>query len=362
MWSERYDRDVGDVFGIQDEIATTIVERLKVILVQQDGPLVKPTTQNLDAYQLYLQGRFFWNRRELHRALEYFEKAVSVDPGYALAHAGAADAYGMLGFGYGGDPRVIMPKAKTAAMRALELDSTLAEAHYSFSYVNFVYDRDWPEAARAFERAIELNPSYVAAHYMYGFYLMLVEGKADKAVSEAQRAVAIDPLDGHATGMLCFILWATGRSPEAIPLLEAAIERDPTYFLLHRCRGLAFAAESNYPEAITALEHAAVLSRRDVVVVMELAWIQASSGNTEAAETILKELMARMKQHYVSPCCLAFIQCALGRNDEAFALLEQGYEDRDPVLVTTRVWPQTYGGPLAEDPRFEPFLKRIGWK
>ena len=363
LWSERYDREAGDVFAIQDEIATSIAEQLKVILVgQQDVSLVKPGTLNLDAYQLYLQGRFFWNRRELHRSLACFEQAVSIDPAYALAHAGVADANAMLGFGYGGDPRDLWPKAKRAAHRALELDDELAEAHYSMAYVSFAYDWDWSTAAREFQRAVELNPKYVAARYMYAWYLLLAEGRAAEAIEEARRAVALDPLDSHATGMLCIILWAEGRSEEAIRLLETAIQREPTYFLLHHCLGLAYASQSKLDEAVAALQHAATLSRRDIVVLMELAWAHAMQGNVADADALIDELVARREQHYVSHCCVAFIHGALGRSDEALALFEQAYKDRDPVLVTTRVWPRAYGGPLANDPRYEALLGRVGWK
>jgi tetratricopeptide (TPR) repeat protein len=362
LWSERYDRDMGDIFSIQDEIATTIVERLKVILVQKDEPLVKPPTQNLDAYQLYLRGRFFWNRRELQPALECFENAVSLDPDFALAHTGVADANAILGFGYGGDPRVVAPKGKKAAQRALELDDTLAEAHYSLAYFKFVYERDWPAAAGAFRKAIALNPKHVAAHYMYGFYLLLVEDRGDEGIEEARQAVAIDPLDSHATGMLCLILWLERRSREAIRLLETAIEREPTYFFLHRCLGLAYTAESNYPQAVAALEQAAVLSRRDVVVLMELAWVQVLSGNTGEADAILEELLARSEQQYVNPSCMAFIQGAMGRNEEALALFDRAYDEGDPVLVATRIWQRVLDSPLTKDPGWDVLLRRIGWE
>ncbi len=363
LWSERYDREVGDVFAIQDEIATNIADRLQVLLVRErDAPLVESGTLNLDAYQVYLQGRFCWNRRELPRSLACFERAVSIDPAYALAHAGVADANAMLGFGYGGNPREAGPKAKRAAHKALQLDDGLAEAHYSMAYVSFVYDWDWSTAAREFQRAVELNPKYVAARYMYGWYLLLAEGRGDEAIDEARRAVDLDPFDSHATGMLCIILWAEGRSEEALRLLKTAIQREPTYFLLHRCLGLAYAAQSKFDEAVTALEHAAALSRRDIVVLMDLAWAHVMQGRVEDADAIIDELVARREQQYVSHCSVAFIHGALGRSDTALALFEQAFEDRDPVLVTMRVWPRAYGGPLANDPRYEALLRRVGWK
>ncbi|MFQ5790514.1 MAG: tetratricopeptide repeat protein, partial [Acidobacteriota bacterium] len=361
LWSERYDREMDDVFAIQDEIATAIAERLKVALVgERDQPLVKPSTQNLEAYQLYLEGRFFWNRRELRRGLDCFENALALDPDYALAYAGVADAYGLLGFSGVIRPGEAMPKAREAVERALELDDTLAEAHYSLAYVSCVYDWDWPTAAREFERAIELNPSYAAAHYMYAFYLWLVEGRTDEAIAEANRAVEIDPLDSHATGMLGIVLWGGGRSREAIPLLERAVEQDPAYFFLYRCLGLAYHAESMHPEAIAALEQATILSGRDYIVRTELAIARALSGEPQKAETILNELIARSRQEYVSPLFLAVIQLALGRKEEALASLERAYDKRDPTLVTLKHWP--FVQPLHGDPRFESLLKRIGWK
>ena len=361
IWSERYDREMDDVFAIQDEIATAIAERLKVALVgETDRPLVKPPTENLEAYQLYLEGRFLWNRRELRRALECFERTVALDPDYALAHAGVADAYGLLGFSSIIHPVEAAPKARQAAERALQLDDTLAEAHWAFAYVSFIYDRDWPTAAREFERAIELNPSYVPARYMYAFYLWLVEGRVDEAIAEARLAVKIDPLASHAIGMLCLILWGAGRSSEAIPLLERAIEHDPTYFFLYRCLGTACQAESMHPEAIAALEQAANLSGRDFVALTDLATTHALSGEPQKAQKILDELFGRSRQEYVSPCCLAMIQLALGRKDGALASLERAYQERDPILVLVKRWP--YCQPLHGEPRFESLLRRIGWE
>ena len=360
LWSERYDREMEDVFAIQDEIATAIAERLKVALVPEtDRPLVKRPTENLEAYHAYLQGRFFWNRRQLRRALECFERAVALDPNYALAHAGVADAYALLGFGYGASPQEIIPKAKQAAERALELDDALAEAHHAFAYVSFVYDWAWPTAAREFKRAIELNPSYVPARYMYAFYLWTVEGRVDEAVAEAKRAVKIDPLDSHATGMLCLILIGGGRSREAIPILERAIENDPAYFFSYRCLGLAYQAQSMYPEAIAALEEAAALSGRDLVVIGELAETYALCAETQKAETILDELVARSRQEYVLAGCFSRTHLALGRKDEALLSLDQAYDQCDPTLILIKVWPSYR--PLHGNPRFESLLQRIGW-
>ncbi|MFB3111384.1 MAG: protein kinase [Gemmatimonadales bacterium] len=361
LWSERYDREMDDVFAIQDEIATAIAEKLKVALVgRADQALVKRPTENLEAYQLYLEGRFYWNRRELRRGLACFERALALDPDYALAHAGVADAYGLLGFSSSVHPREAMPKARQAAARALELDDTLAEAHWAFAYVSFIYDWDWPTAAREFERAIELNPSYVPARYMYAFYLWLVEGRSDEAVAEAKLAVEIDPLASHAIAMLGLILWGAGRAREAIPLLEKAIEQDPAYFFLYRCLGLACQAESMYPEAIAALEQAANLLGREPVGLMDLATTHALSGEPQKAQKILDELIGRSRQEYVSPCCLAMIQLALGRKDEALASLERAYQERDPILVCMKRWPSWQ--PVYGDPRFESLLRRIGWK
>ena len=361
LWSERYDRELDDVFAIQDEIATAIAEKLKVALLgERDQSLVKPSTQNLKAYQLYLEGRFYWNRRELRRGLECFERAVDYDPDYALAYAGVADSYALLAFGYGGArPTESLPKAKQAAERALELDESLAEAHNSLAYVS-LYDWEWPTAAREFKRAIELNASYVAARYYYAFYLWLVEGRTDEAIAEAQRAVEIDPLDSHAAGMLGLVLWGARRSHEAIAFLEKAIVHDPTYFFLHRCLGLAFQAEPMHTEAIAALEQAANLSGRDPLVQSELASAYALSGATQKAEDLLEELTARSRQQYVSPLLFAFIQLALGMKDEALASLERAYNEHDPMLVPTKRWPSFK--PLHGDPRFESLLRRIGWK
>lgn len=360
LWSESFDREWGDVFAIQDEIAQAIVDELKVVLVDEaEKALVEPATENLDAYQLYLQGRFYWNRRELRQAIHSLEQAIAIDPDYALAHAGLAAAYAILGFGYGGEPREVMGNAKKAAEHALRLEPSLAETHYALAYVSFVYDFDWASAAREFEKAIELDPDYVAAHYMYGFYLWLVEGRLEEAIAKARRAVELDPLDSHAVGMLGLILSGGGLPHEAIPLLKQAIERDPNYFFLYRVLGIAYQEQSRHFDAASAFQQAAELSRRDQIVLMELGVSRAACGDGEAAVAIVSEFEKRAATDYVSPLCLAAVYGALGRIEEALTHLERAYRERDPCLVVLKRWPTNFE-PLHGEPRFEALLERIG--
>ena len=361
LWSESYDREWGDIFAIQGEIANAIVDGLKVTLADKPGDrLIKPTTENLDAYQLYLQGRFYWNRRELRQAIERLEQAIAIDPDYALAHAGLAATYATLGFGYGGHPGEVMGKARRAAEHSFRLDPNLAETHYALAYVSFVYNRDWAAAAGEFEKAIALDPTYAPAHYMYGFYLWLAHGRLDEAMAVTKHAVDLDPLDSHAVGMHGLVLWAGGRAHDAIPMLERAVERDPTYFFLYRCLGLVYQAHSRYSEALASLEQAANLSKRDFVVLMDLARAYAASNDPESAEEILDELIACSEHEYVSALCLAVIQSALGRKEDALDLLERSYQEQEPMLVVVKWWPM-YFESLHGEARYESLLGRVGW-
>jgi serine/threonine-protein kinase len=366
LWSEKYDREMDDVFAVQDEIASAIADRLKVALADKvDEALVKPATENLEAYQLYWKGRHFWNQRGpgLKQGLECFEQALALDPEYALAHAGVADSHLLLGF-YGMVPsREAMPKAKGAAKRALELDPTLAEPHTTLGFVTFSYDWDWPAAELEFERALELNPRYVAANYWRGAYRAVVgrligTSSSEDAIADCERAAALDPLAFHPIVILAWCYIFVGRYAEALPHLHRVVELQPALLLGHLLLGTVYRGQSKYAEAITAAQSATQISSRHPWAVVDLGLTYAAAGRMADAKTIYDELVQRARSEYVQGSVLAPLAAALGKTDEAFALLEESYEERDARLIFLGVYPDY--DPLRKDPRFPDLMMRMG--
>ena len=330
LWSEQYDRELDDIFAVQEEIAISIADRLKVTLVG-----LEPPTENVEAYDLYLKGRFFWARRGegLNRARDFLGQALAIDPDFALAHAGLADVYSLLGF-YGGlRPEESMPQAKAAAERALELDDTLAEAHTALAWVLMTYEWDWSRAKREFERAIELDPRHAPAHYWLGDYYAYVERDAEAAVVESELAVAVDPLEPHANAGLGQRFFYAGRYEEAEAQFRNAIELAPTSFFAHWHLAQLFAVQSRLDEAITSAETAVTLSARLPHTLATLARIYVAAGERAKAMVILDELESRARREYVQSAVLARVLEALGRTEEAVALYQRAYEERDTSLA-----------------------------
>ena len=364
LWSERYDREMEDIFAIQDEIARAIADRLKVSLEHGgDSSLVKPHTENLEAYQLYLKGRSLLYKRGLAipRGLECFNQALTLDPDYALAHAGLADGHTTLGY-YGLAPgKETMPQAKEAATKALELAPDLAEAHNAFAIVSLLYDRDWQTADQAFRRALELNPRYVQARAWYGFfYLQMVAGRFEEGVAELRRCVEIDPLSGYNTAVLAAALGLAGYQEEAIEQGVKATELDPDAFVTRWILQVVYDWASRYPEAEQAGEEALAVSGRHVWALATLAATYASWGKPEKARAIYEELKARTGREYIQPSMFAIAALGAGLLDEAIALSRRAYEERDPMLtVVFRHWPAF--APLREDPRGQEIIAKMGY-
>jgi serine/threonine-protein kinase len=358
LWSERYDREVSDVFAIQDEIATAIANRLKVSL-ETEKVAVKPA-QSLEAYELYLKGRFFWSKggEGLKKAREYFERALAIDRDCAPAHSGLADTYGLLGwFGFV-RPREAMPKAKASAERALAINESLDDAHAALGFVRMTYEWDWPEAEKLFLRAVAINPCNVAARYLRAFLLILVSGRFGEAVEEARRAVRLDPLAPRPTLVLGLILLLNRRYTELTALMEELLEREPNSFLAHRYVAIAYLSQSMSAEAIAEFETALHLSGRHPWVVAELAAAYATMRRLDEAHTLHRELVERSRREYVSGWARAHASFHLGRTDEGFGFLEEGYREREPALVAMKYWPGF--DIVRDDPRFVQLLKHIG--
>jgi tetratricopeptide (TPR) repeat protein len=349
------------VFAIQDEIAKAIANRLRVTLGDEGTPLVTPATGNLDAYHLYLKGRYYLAQRGLglKRALDCFQQAQLLDPGYALAHAGLADACTVLAQ-YGlAPPNVLRPTARAAVDRALELAPDLAEVHCASGALSFICDWDWPAAARELQHAVELNPRYVAARQWLSYYLVFIEERFDEGLAQARRAVELDPLAPLITMQLGMALMGAGCYQEAAAPLRRAAELAPTMFLPTIHLGLLYNHLGKSAEAIAPLELAVTASGRHPWTLAALAVCYSSLGKLGDVEAIRDELGARARREYVQSSTLAIVAASLGRMDEAFALLERGCEEHDGILVYSKRYP--FFRLLQAEPRMERIYRRIGF-
>ena len=361
LWSERYDRDMTDIFAIQDEIAKAIAGRLQVTLDGGEAAsLVTPATKNLDAYHLCLKGRYLLAQRGLglRQALECFDQAIALDPNYALAHAGLAEActvlaqYGLV------PPGMLRAKARAAACRALELAPNLAEAHAAAGTVSFVIDWDWATAARELRQAIALNPRYVIARLWLSYYLVFVEDQFEDGIAHGRRAVELDPLSPLPSMQLGMSLMGAGRLEEAVAPLERAAALAPTMFLPPIHLGLLYNELGRKEAAIRSVEAAVVTSGRHPWTLCALGVCYSSVGKVAEVEAIRDELTARARREYVQHTMLAILSAALGRLDEAFELLERACDDRDGILVYSRRYP--FFSAFQHDPRMERIYRRIG--
>jgi adenylate cyclase len=360
LWSERYDRRLEDVFAIQDEIARAIADRLQVTLAADTrGQLVGPSTENVEAYDLYLRGRFLVTQggEGSRTGLEYFEQALATDSRYALAYAGIAEAYHWLGATGILRPRDVLPKAREAAMRALELDETLSEAHFQLGLLAWAFDFEWSKAEKHLLRALELNPDLPQVHSLYGFFLASM-GRFEESLSSLQRGVQLDPLAQIAHTWFGQVLSWLGRFPEALDRLRTALELNPTSWHANHILGMAYRLDSSYPEAVEALQTAMDLAGRHPWSVMELGLTYVASGSPSQAEALYDELSSRWNHEYVPPTTLSFLSGALGRLDEAFEWLERAYDERDTLMTWVKLLP--HFDPLRDDPRFSSVLKRMG--
>jgi len=319
--------------------------------------LTKRYTENAEAYQLYLKGRYFWNKwtpEESNKAIEYFQQAIDKDPGYALAYAGLADTY--ISQAWFGElpPRGAVPKAKAAALKALEIDDRLAEAHVSLAFADFLYDWDWLAAGQHFERALALNPSYPNAHNWYALYLAAL-GRSDEALAEAKRALGLDPASPGANQGMALHLYYARRFDEAIEQFRKTLEMD--YRDAHAGLGFAYAAKGMYREALPEFEKYSELDRGTPRSIAYLGYVRARLNERSQALRALDELRALSKQRYVSSAAFAPIYMGLGDKDQAFTWLEKAYEERArlPMLRIEPIW-----DPLRTDPRFQALLRRIG--
>jgi eukaryotic-like serine/threonine-protein kinase len=361
IWGQQYNRKLSDLLTVQQEIARDISAQLQLHLSgAEQQRLGKSYTQNGAAYQLYLQGRYHWNKRSadgLQRAIEYFNQAIAQDSNYALAWAGLADCYSLQPNYSGISPMESLPKAKVAAQKALALDDTLAEAHTSLGLVRRDYDWDFAGAEAAFQRAIELKPSYATAWQWRAENCVTLK-RPDEAIAAMQRAHELDPFSLIISGEVGWAYYQARRFDEAVPPILKALELDANFARSYFFLGRVYEQQSKYPEALAATSEALKRAKDYSLFLASLGHIYGLSGQPNEAEKILAQLQERAAHEYVSPVALALVQTGLGNTEQALAALQQAYENRDTIFIAYLRDPQLER--LQSHPRYLEWLKRLG--
>jgi serine/threonine protein kinase/tetratricopeptide (TPR) repeat protein len=358
LWGEQYDRKFSELLVVQGEIAKDVAEKLRLRLSgEEQKRLTKPYTDNGEAYQLYLKGRYYSSKQleaEIKRGIEYFNQAIYVDPNYALAYAGLADAYYGLSYLYL-PPKEAMPKARAAAMKALELDNTISEAHTSLANVKTFYEWDWSGAEKEYQRAIALNPNYATAYQWYGWHLALT-GRPDESLTQLKKAQEIDPLSIDISWSLGASLFFAHRYDQAIQQLQKTLEMDPNMPLAHFHLGASYEQKGMSKEAIEELRKASDLVSGSSLASLGHAY--AVFGKRDEALKILDELKNRSERGRLPAYEMAIIYTGLGDKDRAFEWLEKGYEDRSELMTWLKVDPRLDS--LRSDLRFTRLMQRVG--
>jgi TolB-like protein len=360
LWSERYDRNLEDIFAIQDEISLAIVDNLKIkLLGKEKAKLMKRHSNNPEAYNIYLKGRYFWNRRfegGLPKSIKFFQKAMEMDPLFPLPYVGIADAMINLGVYTFLSPKEAFPKAIAMAKTALDMDATLAEAHASLGYTYFLYDWDWDAAEKELKRALDLNPNYAQAHMWYAGYLLGM-GRGDEGISEAKRALELEPLSLPFNAYLGAALFFAHRYDESIEQLRKTIELDPSFQLARIWLGDAYVLNSMWKEAITEFQRVLTAAGDMIYALGMLGWVFALSGQKEKALEVYNRLKELSKERYVSHMLRSLVPLGLRNKDQTFEHLEKAIQDRDPQVVLTIQFPMWDS--IRSDPRFKKLLKKI---
>ncbi len=362
LWGARYERPMRDLLAIEEEISREICEHLRFKLsAPERRKVAKQHTRNAEAYQLYLKGRFFWNKWTpdgMRSAIRLYESAIELDPSYARAWGGIADAFGVLGNIKAVPPAEAFPRAKSAALRALELDPNLAEAHASLGFVRRFFDWEWSSAEREFRDAVRLSPGYATGHRWYG-QLLSGMGRHEEAIAEGRRALELDPLSVSIHTAVGDVLFYARRYDDAIDMYRKALELDPDFLAGHSDLARALEHSGRVDEAIRSYEKAVALAGDTVAdPSIGLANACAVAGRRREALDVLEELKRRRDRQYVSPWGLASIYARLGETGFALEWLERAYDERDPTLVWLKVHPRFDA--LRAQPRFIEVLRKMG--
>ena len=362
LWGDEFDEKFTDMFTVEDSISQKVATALTVNLSgDEQKQLLRPFTENNEAYVLYMKGRFFWGKRTVDgvkKSIDYFQQAIQADPKYALAYAGLADSYTLAGsYGYSIlPPKEAMPKAEAAAAKALAIDDNLAEAHASLAYIKLIYDWDWTGAEQEFKRAIALNPLYDNAHHWYSHELVAL-GRKDEAMAEARRALQISPSDTVMNEHMGWTYLMARDYDPAIQSARKAIEMEPDFLLAHRVLGLAYQYKGQHDAAIAEFTRGVEISHGDPVAKAYLARAYAAAGRKDQAAQMLNELVRLSTEKYVPPLEVALTYIALGNNNEAFEWLHKAADERASALVYLKV-NQAFD-PIRSDPRYRDVELRL---
>ena len=360
LWGEQFNRKGSDVLALQGDIARDISDKLRLRLTSEERQrLTRRYTENPEAYQLYLRGRFYIGKgtaESLSRGREYLQKALELDPNYALPYAGLAQYY------IGANewllsPKESMPQAKAAAVKALQLDDKLAEAHLSLGWALWWYDWDWPGTEKEFKRAIELKPHYALAHALYGWYLVTM-GRTEEGVAESKRAQVLDPISLDNSIFVGTTLFLARRYDEAVAQHRKTMELDPDYWLSHFSLATVYEKKGMRAEALAEFQKARQLENTFADTLGGLGYGYALAGKTKDAQKTLKEISRMSRRAYVPPYDMAIIYIGLGDKDEAFVQLNRAVDDRGIICAFWKVLPEVDS--LRSDPRFAALLQRVG--
>jgi serine/threonine protein kinase/tetratricopeptide (TPR) repeat protein len=361
VWGERYTRSANDAASLQASIVRDVAAQVRPkVTGNQRENLAKVGTDDSEAFQLYLKGRYYtekYTKAGVNKGIEYFRQAISLDPSYAAAYAGVSYAYCVADDLFL-SPSESMPKATDAAKKALQLDDSLAEAHFAMGCVDFAYDYEWSGAEREYRRAIELAPQKASVYVYYGWLLVLM-GRTDEGIEVSKRGVELEPLSEEANFSLGMNLRLARRYEEAIKQLRTTIEMDDAFWFPHYFLGLVYEQQSNFPGALEEFEKANTLAKNETPwPLAELGHLYALTGRTNDAERVLKELTIWSKRSYVSPLAVARVYTGLGNKKQAITCLEQAYTDRSMMMLTLLTDPSF--GSLRSEPRFADLLRRMG--
>jgi TolB-like protein/Tfp pilus assembly protein PilF len=362
IWAGEYQREYQSILEVQEEVARNIVEQIQLNLTPEDrARLASKPPVDPEAYESYLRGRYYFNQRTedaLHKSIASFQQAIARDPAYAPAYSGLAEAYAMLGFRGGFPLKDALSDAKKAALKAIELDDTLAEPHASLAFIAETYEWDWPAAERQYKQALELNPGYAQAHNWYGGYLTYT-GRFNEGVAEAMRARELDPLSLPLNNALAGRLLAAGRYDEALRQVQTTLELDEHFAPAHQTLGWVYLHGGKQDDAIREFQNALELAgAADTDIQLDLGFAYAVSGRPDEARRILANLKQLYQQGIVPATSLATLHGALGESNEAFVWLEKAYQERDPQLTYLKAGRRFE--PLREDPRFGQLVRRVG--
>ena len=360
LWGGQYDRPLADLLSVQGEITQAVTDKLRVRLSDTEKQrLLNPGTANNEAYQLYLKGRFFWNKftpEGLQKSIEYYQQAIALDPRYALAYTSLADSCIVQANTGVVAPREVYPKATRAVEKALEFDAALAEAHATLGAIKLFYEWDWAGAERELKRAIELNPNYADGHTLYGHYLKAM-GRVSETRAVVKRAQELEPFSLLINTDVGYAFYYARQYDEAIEQSKRTLEMDPHFLFTHISLGRAYEQKGMSEQAIAAFQNGLSLSGGDPIVVGSLGHAYAIAGQRGAAQKMLDQLQEMTRHRYVAPYATALIYTGLGEKQQALTWLEKAYEARDHWLIWLKVEPLF--DPLRSEPRFADLLRRL---